>query len=274
MEFDIKRFALVVKKDLTENRKFYFSFLGGVLAAFVLIYAVGYSIMSNEREIYVASKSYLDNLYMRIFFFTALAFITATAVGASFAFSCVSTKAKRISYLSLPASVGEKFASRILIVFVLAPVCYLLFWLAVDVLHSVMVSMTIRDDGWYSALWTAVDMIASEITFGSLVKVVLVALAQVSVFLLGSAVFAKYSFVKTLLIEVAFFTVMGIAISILDMYLVENVYVETGNVSYRLEFPEIFFSYILPSIITAVCFLLSYRIFGRTDINGHKLFRR
>ena len=126
-EFDFKRFSNVLKTDLCEARLHYITWGCALLATMILAYTL-----------LIIRQNYLFDVDGNM---TMLAPIWTYGIGVSLLVGCAlwmpcsmtanySTRGRRIAALALPASTGEKFASR-LVVFWLVPVLFslLMFWL-------------------------------------------------------------------------------------------------------------------------------------------------
>jgi hypothetical protein len=116
--FRAKRFGLLIKKTLLERPVHMFGFTGLLLALVLIIYAV------------VKTLSGFD-MAQRISFFTGLT--GGSFFLASFVFGYFSSNAGGSSFLTIPASNFEKWLCGVLIVGVIYPVTFLIFYRITDI---------------------------------------------------------------------------------------------------------------------------------------------
>ena len=197
--FNIKRFGHVFKKDLFENYKRYllsFVTLMGIMVIILFIQTWDYF-----RSIREVNYSYINRellTFMSILFFVAGVFFASTFMAS------MNSKLKRISYLVNPASNLEKYLTRWLVTtigYILA--FFIALWIA-DVIRVAACSIIFPDadirfldlsrlrysgddfrNGYDMLPWQVFDAMIFFYLFLQ------------SLFLLGSTIWEKVSFIKT-----------------------------------------------------------------------------
>ena len=114
--FDLKRFALLIKRDLMQDWRKYAlqaTALLGIMLAFPLFYT--YTQYDGLRLRNVEINYFLNNLNHNYVIQATILFIFAFLIYASTTMNPISSKRKRIDYLLLPCSSLEKYLSRIVI---------------------------------------------------------------------------------------------------------------------------------------------------------------
>lgn len=132
--FDSKRFGLVLKTDLCEARSQYIAWGCALLATLLVAYTIAIIrhnyLFTVEGEVRMLAPIWL-NTFAKIIQIIGVTSLVGVALWVPCSMTAnYSTRCRRIAALSLPASVGERFASR-LVVFWLAPILFslLMFWL-------------------------------------------------------------------------------------------------------------------------------------------------
>lgn len=118
-DFQLRRFGLVLRRDLIENRKRHLQclamfYIGGLLLLCANLYTASRFGIDNTPPVYHA-----DRLLRTTGIFCLMFYGLSLYFGMSDTFRCLRTKQERISYLMLPASPLEKYLSRLVIVTVL-----------------------------------------------------------------------------------------------------------------------------------------------------------
>lgn len=111
--FDLRRFGLMVRWDLTTNWKSSVRMMLCLTLGLLLLYELDmYERFSGSwNEI---SPAQLDSWLGGMVLPTTIAFILFMMVGASLIFDCMKTRQQRTAFLMLPASSTEKFLARLL----------------------------------------------------------------------------------------------------------------------------------------------------------------
>lgn len=231
--FNIKRFGLVLRKDLMENwRRYALLFLTMLgIMALILIW------QSLEHYSSVARNSYHNPNHNQVLLTTlSFIFVICGLLFASTFMNPMNNKIKRISWLVTPASNLEKYMSRWIII----TVCYIiLFFVAVCIVDSLRVGicsirypeLDVNFLNWNELIKQNNNFI-SDAVFDNRY---LFALAfcgyffHQSIFVLGSTFWEKSSFIKTFtaiaVINYLFFQLCYLAIIIFY----DNIH-EFGNV--------------------------------------------
>ena len=133
-EFNFKRFSNVLKTDLCEARLHYITWGCALLATMILAYTLQI-IRQNYLFDVDGNMTMLAPIWLNNISKWTYGIGVSLLVGCALWMPCsmtanYSTRGRRIAALALPASTGEKFASR-LVVFWLVPVLFslLMFWL-------------------------------------------------------------------------------------------------------------------------------------------------
>lgn len=199
--FDFKRFGLVIEKDIQERSKHYlllFVLMLGVIAVVSTLITYFYSpVELNEMELLELNKSLIIVI---LIFFAALGCIVASSM-----MEPMNSKAKRISYLSFPASDFEKFLSRWLIVTVGYILLFIIAVFVADALRVGFCSLIfIRSPiPWID--WTFIAGHNDTVYYSSFVfsEVYYLHLAfsiflfSQSLYVLGATFWTRFSFIKT-----------------------------------------------------------------------------
>lgn len=261
--FQFSRFVALFKLDLAQNKKSYIAFSLILFVLYFLLelmtYATTLTLMelSPRKEILMLHD--MAGLYFPVSVFVMI-------MGASWVFSVLKTKKQRISYLMLPASNLEKFLCRLLIctvgvflvnglVFALTDIVRSLLFVAfgkpscftLPTLYQWHVNvLTGHADGILYASgrydWTEVFNALSMIG------------AFMSIFILGSSIFRKHSFVYT-------------AVVLLTLSIIFNMIFMGQNHSVI-----IVGGYIKLGLFTLLMLVLSYWQFKRSVVMRRSLF--
>ena len=187
--FDFDRFALLVAKHWTENKKRYLlsllAFTGLLTGCFVI------SLVFQDDN--MMEQEFQQTVYF-FFLFTVGTFY------ASQYFRDLGSKTRGSNFLMTPASSFEKFLCGLLFVIILffvvfTSVFYLVDTLMVNLANSLYNEANHREVEVVNIFHVALI----EITESSEINLLLFYFAVQSAFLLGSAAFRKYSFIKTII---------------------------------------------------------------------------
>lgn len=185
--FHAKRFIWLFRKSLMERPTQMFGFTGLLLALILILYSISKALLG-----FGAAQN--------------LSFIWGLAGGgcilASFVFSYFSTNASGSSYLTLPASHFEKWFCGILIVGIIYPCIFLLFFRAMDFIFvSVYHSQLDPESPYYKSQYELANLFPFDGMIARKVYWLFVFLA--GSMLLGSFYFNKVSFIKVALVVAA-----------------------------------------------------------------------
>lgn len=193
--FSIKRFGLLIRKDIQENWKKYLMHIATVYGALVIILTLSSSPNVTYENSVNRENINLLNFTLFIFFIMGLVF-------ASTMMEPMNNKVKRISYLMNPSSVPEKFLSRWVIVTVFYIIIFLLVLVPADVTRVFICS--IRYPGIEVPFMDFSKLVGEseswgEYSFPPKVFTVLIAVFFLlqSIFVLGSTFWQKNTLIKT-----------------------------------------------------------------------------
>ena len=182
--FNLQRFGLLLKKTLLERPVQMFGFTGLLLSLVLILYVVAKSLIG-----YNAAQN--------------LAFIWGLAGGgcflASFVFNFFSSNAIGSSYLTLPASHFEKWLCGILIVGVLYPLIFMIFYRVMDASFVTIFHKSLDPASpFYKQQYESVYIFP----FDGIVawKVYPIFLFLTGAMLIGSLYFNKVGFIKTAIV--------------------------------------------------------------------------
>jgi hypothetical protein len=187
--FSSKRFALLVKKHWADHKKRYslslFAFAGLLILWFLFTMLV---IDDNDRM--------NSEVQMGTFFF---ALVTMGTFYASQYFRDLGSRPKGINFLLVPASSFEKILCSLLFTIVLFFVVFTATFYLVDVLMvTVANNFTMGNNSSQNAAVANVfEGVSLHFKLGYQVSFLPVFISVQSAYLLGSAYFKKYSFIKT-----------------------------------------------------------------------------
>jgi hypothetical protein len=135
--FDIKRFGLVLRKDLKENLTrylMYFGVLTGVLALFFILNNPKAITTYTQYQDSVVVETPCQRINLDLLITSSIVFVICGIVAASMIMKPMNSKTKRIAWLSFPASSFEKFVSRWIVVTVFFPLMFLLSVYLADII--------------------------------------------------------------------------------------------------------------------------------------------
>lgn len=253
----LTNFSLVLKKEWIERRRM---LIIGVISVF---------------SAYIITGLMLGLLGLRggygSFILSYLIAIILCMIFSSFAFSSMKEKSGRISTLTLPASPGAKYLSRLLVT---GP-CLLLVIIAGFYLgESVRILMAKIQHGY----WGSYSSIAhSASVFGGASGVIVILSSYMfyqALFFWGSAMWPRFSFIKTMLVFAIIETVQTIAVIIwlfskrheLEAMAAQDIHAEVYDIN-----PFGTWSIIINFAIAAALYVWAYYRFRRDNV-VYKLF--
>lgn len=279
--FDLQRFTLLMKHELTEHSRSYLRFILGAFAAFFIVnFLLSYEIalLNREMDITDIAGPTLHSISGTSIVITVLLMI----VSISSLYSNMNTKQERIRFLMLPATNLEKYLCRWLQLSVIATLLIigaycaadLCCWMVRSILgHGLGLSMTYFFDDvfhglFYHRVWDA--SVIAQYEFNPFESVLLIAV--LSTFHLGGALFRRVPYIFTTIAIIA----GGIALTIVGTTLAALLINEENVLSIIDSFVEnneiIFFVifYALPLAWTILCHWFSYRMLTRANVITHK----
>ncbi len=208
--FDIRRFGTLLRNDFVSNARSYLALSAGIfLAHFFAQLGIFYFSLKGWTDLpALKGEVVMSDAYGCLWMVT----IVAMSIGISLTFANLKTKPKRIAYLMLPASNVEKFLSRVLIFTVGVGVLNVAMFFLADVARTIaLFGMPIHMG---LASWEMVRMLWEdtheyfnafhlnwECTW-TMLFTIFSALNAYLLLLLGSAIFRKQAFFKTVSIMV------------------------------------------------------------------------
>ena len=252
--FSIKRFGLLMKKDISEDWKKY------ILQALVLFSALLIPFLIQSFGVYDGSRELTTDRYARLnkdlLGIGVFVFAVAFPIFLAQMMDVIKSKQSRIHYLTFPCSALEKFASRYIIhtigfVLTFFIALYLADFIRVFIysmpaenvdVHYISLSKLYRDNSW-EHLFRSKDI---TISLSSIYLLIL------SFYILGSTFWQKKSFIKTTVFMVlatsAFVTISYlIATAVIDKskYIYIPLLEESPNLSYYVAGGFVFIALLL-----------------------------
>lgn len=187
--FSPGRFARLFRNDLMINQKAYLFTLVGLLIA---VYAVTLLGMQKNNPTYIVNGLYLPNF---IFYVLGIGAIIGTA------FPALKNQIKTSNYLLLPGSTLEKFMVQFVVRIVLfIPLALVIFWISV---HLAKASLIPDPESGFDPSripdFHFSDLFKHVPTFRDKLVIVVSIFSAASVLFAGSAYFARFALVKTLI---------------------------------------------------------------------------
>lgn len=194
--FSMQRFAALLKTYFIENGKTLGLYTATLIGLTMLVgYFCGHTI-SGDANIGNINEGSLALMIMYVMF----AGMFGVAISASLTFSSLQTRASRIATLMVPASMLEKFLVRIVVYLFAFAFCFIVAVLCgegVRILFSGNNSITM-----FSAL-------AEIITLKNSLYVIASVLTTYGFYALGSAMWPKYSFFKSFVVQIILQIILG-----------------------------------------------------------------
>jgi hypothetical protein len=189
--FSFDRFTLLVKKHWADNKKRYtlsvLAFAGLLIAWFSLSIIVGDEFGAMHKD-----------LQQGTFFF--LLFIIGSLYASQY-FGEFGSKPKASNFLLVPASTFEKFLCSLLYTMLLFFVVFTAVFYLVDILMATIANSVAANNGPGTKVGVAniFTVVFVKVSGNRIINFSVFYVLLQSVFLLGSAYFRKYSFIKTII---------------------------------------------------------------------------
>lgn len=271
--FQMRRFGLVLRRDLTENRKRYLQCFAGMFLA-CLIVICGNLYTPCQFGYLPSLESQVLHRVGRTILFT---YVFSLFPGIADAFHCLCTKQRSINYLMLPASPLEKFVSRLLIFTVLWTAGFVVVAVLADLVRMLLFA-PFRYHLGFSLIYVP-DILAEnayDITHPHIVVngiwegltstlfVCGLFLWHHSLYLLGSSVFRKRPFFCTALAEIVCGCLLAYVFSLLPS--------PAFSLSGQTELILLDCIAALTLLLAAFNYWVAYRNFRRCPVVGGKWF--
>ncbi|MGM9804796.1 MAG: hypothetical protein ACI308_11555 [Muribaculaceae bacterium] len=277
--FNITRFGLLIKKDLTENYRLY------LIGTASLLFGLFTIMVFTTPMVCEASTTIERQTLSTIPFFYIYVF--GCMISASLMFSPMRTKQGRISLFTLPATTAEKYLEQVLVNIVGFTIAYAacieiaellrcvfspLFWNCLFTsCYSDNYSAHINHFNAPNVFAGELNIVLSTIGLSSnklLLLIGLGALIDLGVFSLGAVLWPKYSFIKTY----AATYVVGIAIMILLLVGIA-VFPFFTDVDTKTQVLACYYTVVALQILVIIgSFAASYILFKRKNVIHPSLF--
>lgn len=278
--FDIQRFTLLMKHEITEHSRSYLRFILGAFAAFFIVNFL----LSYETALFNLDMNIDDIAGPTLHSISGTSMVIAVVlmiVSTSSIYSNMNTKQERIRFLMLPATNLEKYLCRwlqftivgtILIVgsYCAADLCC---WMVRSILgHGLGLSMTYFFSKFYHGLffhrvWR--DGLIAYYEFNPSECIIFFTL--LSTYHLGGALFRRVPYIFTTLAIIG----GGIALTIISTT-ITAILLNQWNIPSALDWIESnkfvlpIILYVLPIVWIILCHWLSYRMLTRANVITHK----
>lgn len=202
----------------------------------------------------------------------------------------MNTKNKRISYMMLPATTGEKFISRVIYVCIISMVIFFVGLFFAELTRLALLPLfnapeefhrfclfDIMSVSFYDTIHINPEAYGGSSTFMSYLFLISNGLWGHSIYILGGTYFRKHPFVKTWGICMAvFFLIVFTLINISDegtlLYMfkwIENLVNKNSWINENVIFTTISMFFL---VLTVINWTLSYHLFRNSQITDRKLF--
>ena len=285
INFSFTRLMAVMKRDMMENWKINMYRLIGCYSILVIPFIIG--MRSAERSIKYGIPGdlyvqFCDRVHSFITFFLFF-YILA---GASMIMEVMNTKNKRISYMMLPATTGEKFISRAVFVSIISLVALFLVLFLAELTRLLFVPLfNLPEEFHRFSLFNIISvsfdnaMRINQLYTGesstkiiSYLFIISNALWSHSVYILGGTYFRKNPFPKTMGICIVVFFILAYILINLSR---ERIILSINNGTFWSNTEELFSTIsIIFFIFTVINWTLSYHMFRNSQITDRKLFKR
>lgn len=242
----------VLKLDLLINKKGVMALVGGLaFGYFIALFFVN-----------VIGESSVDNSAATVLPMTLVSIVFSGVT----MFSSLKTKQQRATYLMIPASVGEKFVSR-LIVTTLGVMLMVVVALAMaDVLRWIAHILLQRGSGG-SVVASTLTFIVMQFEWKEVTSLTLVVIWAQSIYILGSAFFRRHAWFLTTAVMFVLTMLVSGAITYGAYRLMDIIDFDEYEVNETALFG---WSVVVLTVLTLVNYWLSYRIFSRMQVINNK----
>lgn len=280
--FDVQRFTLLMKHELTEHSRSYLRFILGAFAAFFII-----NIFISYETAMLHTSMPIDDIAGPILHSVSGASIAIIVllmiVSISNIYSNMNTKQERIRFLMLPATNLEKYLCRWLQFSVIGTLLIIAAYCAADICcwmvrcilgHGLGLSMTYFFDDLYHGLFSHrvwKDGLIAFYVFNPSESLLLIAL--LSTYHLGGAFFRRVPYIFTTLTIIAVGIVMVIINTTIATIIISQWDNAFPSILERIDNYDVILFFIfelLPTVWIILCHWLSYRMLTRANVITHK----
>ena len=284
INFSFTRLMAVMKRDMMENWKTNLYRLIACYSGAAMAFLFGmYGVLSGNRG-ETGDTQYLGfcNTFHSILIFVTFFYLM---ICASRIMEVMNTKNKRISYMMLPATIGEKFISRVIYVCIISMVIFFIGLFFAELTRLALLPLFDAPEEFYRFCLFDIMSVSLDDTIRlnpglytgensveiiSYLFVISNCLWGHSIYILGGTYFKKHPFVKTWGIMIALFVIAAYIFGNMiakELFLYfdptdENFWIGTNTIS------------IVFLVLTVINWTLSYHLFRNSQITDRKLFRR
>lgn len=289
MNFSFTRLMAVMKRDMMENWKTnLYRFIGVYTgAAMAFLFGMNGILSSGRGETGEAQYAGFCDTFHSILIFVTFFYLL---ICASRIMEVMNTKNKRISYMMLPATTGEKFISRVIYVCIISMVIFFVGLFFAELTRLALLPLfnapeefhrfclfDIMSVSFYDTIHINPEAYGGLSTFMSYLFLISNGLWGHSIYILGGTYFRKHPFVKTWGICMAvFFLIVFTLINISDegtlLYMfkwIENLVNKNSWINENVIFTTISMFFL---VLTVINWTLSYHLFRNSQITDRKLF--
>lgn len=284
INFSFTRLMAVMKRDMMENWKTNLYRLIACYSGAAMAFLFGmYGVLSGNRG-ETGETQYLGycNTFHSILIFVTFFYLM---ICASRIMEVMNTKNKRISYMMLPATIGEKFISRVIYVCIISMVIFFIGLFFAELTRLALLPLFDAPEEFYRFCLFDIMSVSlddtiilnpglysgeNSVEIISYLFVISNCLWGHSIYILGGTYFKKHPFVKTWGIMIALFVIAAYIFGNMiakELFLYfdptdENFWIGTNTIS------------IVFLVLTVINWTLSYHLFRNSQITDRKLFRR
>lgn len=289
MNFSFTRLMAVMKRDMMENWKTnLYRFIGVYTgAAMAFLFGMNGILSSGRGETGEAQYAGFCDTFHSILIFVTFFYLL---ICASRIMEVMNTKNKRISYMMLPATTGEKFISRVIYVCIISMVIFFVGLFFAELTRLALLPLfnapeefhrfclfDIMSVSFYDTIHINPEAYGASSTFIPYLFLISNGLWGHSIYILGGTYFRKHPFVKTWGICMAvFFLIVFTLINISDegtlLYMfkwIENLVNKNSWINENVIFTTISMFFL---VLTVINWTLSYHLFRNSQITDRKLF--
>lgn len=279
-QFNMHRFLLVAKRDIMEDWK---GNLAKGIGNYALYTIIMISLFINSHG--MKFHDFIANMAEWILLFTSIVFIFVS----SDVLSPLSSKAKRISFLNLPATNLEKFVWRFLYVSVGFLAINLAAIILLDITHYLLLPLFSLGEGYanlltpyliaetydrITSIYFNVDGTPIDISAISVTTFLVMSLWAHSLYLVGGCIWQKHPVLRTVSALFFMFVLMLIVLKMFSPVLLDIKPFMTEFFRNNGVKPFVIIVDCVIGAFTLLNWWISYRIFRNMQIVNPKLFKR
>lgn len=275
----------VMKRDMMENWKTNLYRLVGCYSGIAMALIFAMKGIERSIELNISGDLYYQ-FCTRIYTMIVFCSYFYLLVCASKIMEVMNTKNKRISYMMLPATIGEKFISRVIYVCITSMVIFFVGLFFAELTRLALFPLfdapeefsrfclfDIMSVPFYDIIYINPKSYGISSTFIIYIFLISDCLLNHSIYILGGTYFRKHAFIKTIGICMAIFIIFTYTyINLSREKIISSIYNNEAfwsNLEVLLPILSIIFL-----LLTIINWVLSYRLFKNSQITDRKLFRR